>query len=340
VAAEALPLAAGALDWLAEPWQSGLMRRAFAEAVMAGLVCGALGCFLLVRRLTFLGESISHTVVLGGALSLALGVPLGLAGVLIAVATAGLTGAIASDRRFSPDTATGVLLPSLFAAGIVLLALSGEARHVEDLLFGAILGVGAADLALAGALVAATALTLGLAGKELELAAFDRLTARAIGLRVRVLDGLLLGLVAVTVVVGLRAVGALLLAGLLLGPPLAGRLLCRTFWPMVAVAATVASASGVIGLYMSWHLEVGAGPAIVLVITVGVAGAAAARRALRSRPPNALKLRRSGGGGYALAYYAEFGENESRYHPRALGGRGSRGGRRARRVRCAGRRSG
>ena len=268
------PLSAVAADWLVEPWRAGFMRRALVEAVLCGATLGALGCFVLVRRLAFLGESIAHTVVLGAALALVLGIPLGLAGVAIGVATAGLTGAIAGDRRFSADTATGILLPTLFALGVALLALAGGAGPLDDLLFGSILGVGDADLLLAALVGAATLLVLRFSGKELVTVAFDRATARALGHRVAVLDAVLLVLVAGSVVVGLRAVGSILLAGLLLGPPVAARLLCRMFWPMLGAAAAIGAGCGVVGLYLTWHFDVAAGPAIVLV-TAAAAGVAA-----------------------------------------------------------------
>jgi ABC-type Mn2+/Zn2+ transport system permease subunit len=273
VAAEAhVVLAIAVLDWIAEPWGAGFMRRAFVEAVLCGATLGALGCFVLVRRLSFLGESISHTIVLGAALALVLGLPLGLGGVLVAVATAGLTGVLASDRRLSADTATGILLPTLFAAGVAVLALTDGSRRLDDLLFGSILGVGTGDDP----------------GKELAFVAFDRASARALGYRVALLDAVLLTLVAVAVTAGLRAVGSILLAGLLLGPPLAARLVCRTFWPMVAVAAGLGAACGLGGLYLTWHLAIGAGPAIVLVVALVVglaalAGAGGPKREARGR---------------------------------------------------------
>ncbi len=290
----AIAVAIAVFDWIAEPWAAEFMRRAFAEAVLCGSTSGALGGFVLVRRLSFLGESISHTVVLGAALALLLGLPLGLGGVLVAVATAGLTGAIASDRRLSANTATGILLPTLFAAGVAVLAATGGARRLDDLLFGSILGVGGEDLVLAGAVALAVLVVFAVAGKELVFVTFDRVSARALGYRVALLDAVLLTLVALAVTAGLRAVGSILLAGLLLGPPLAARLVCRTFWPMVALAAVLGALGGVAGLYISWHLEVGAGPAIVLAVaaTVGLAALYAAtqqregvERRLRARAP-------------------------------------------------------
>lgn len=276
-------LGAVGLDWLIEPWRAAFMRRAFAEALLCGATLGALGCFVLVRRLAFLGESIGHTVVLGAALALVLGVPLGLGGVVIAVATAGLTGAIAADGRLSTDTATGILLPSLFAAGVAILSVTGGARRLDELLFGSILGVGESDLIAAALVGVAVLVVLRVAGKELLLVAFDRTTAKALRVRVAALDALLLVLVAVAVVLGLRAVGSILLAGLLLGPPLAARMVCKTFWPMVGVGAGLGAACGVGGLYVSWYADVGAGPAIVLVVVAVVValaalGAVAARR--------------------------------------------------------------
>src|ERR687894_1481992 len=87
----------GLVEGLADPWRPELMRLAFAEAVLAGVACAVLGCFVLVRRLPFLGESISHTVVLGAALALAVGLPLGVGGVAVALATAGVPGGVSSD---------------------------------------------------------------------------------------------------------------------------------------------------------------------------------------------------------------------------------------------------
>ena len=172
------------------------------------------------------------------------------------------------------------LLPTILAAGVAVLAATGGARRLDDLLFGSILGVGGEDLVLAGVVALAVLVVFAVAGKELVFVAFDRVSARALGYRVALLDAVLLTLVALAVTAGLRAVGSILLAGLLLGPPLAARLVCRTFWPMVALGAALGALGGVAGLYISWHLEVGAGPAIVLAVaaTVGLAALYAATR--------------------------------------------------------------
>ena len=255
------------LDWLLDPWSAGFMRRALLEALLAGALCGALGCFVLVRGLAFFGESVSHTMVLGVALALLAGLPVGLGAAVLAALTVLALEAIAADGRLGRDTAIGILLPSLFGAGVALIALSEAYRsRLEDVLFGSILGVTDADLALAVAVAVAVAGALAVAGKELALVAFDRSSAGAMGYPVRLLDLLLLALVALVAVVALRAVGNLLLTALLVGPPVCARMLCRRFWPMVALAAALGACAAIAGLYATWHLDLGAGPAIALVV--------------------------------------------------------------------------
>ena len=255
------------LDWLLDPWSAAFMRRAMLEAILAGAACGALGCFVLVRGLAFLGESVSHTVVLGVALAFLAGLPVGLGAAAMAAVTVVAVPAITASGRLSRDTAIGILLPSLFGAGVALIALSeGYRSRLEDVLFGSILGVTDGDLRLALAVATAVAAALLLAGKELALVAFDRSTARAMGYSVRFLDLLLLALVALAAVVALRAVGTVLLTALLVGPPLTARMLCRRFWPMVALSAALGVVAGIAGLYATWYLNVGAGPAIALTV--------------------------------------------------------------------------
>ncbi len=272
------------LDWLADPWTSGIMRRALAEVTLAGGTCAALGCFVVVRGLAFLSESMAHTMLLGVVLAFALGAPVTVGAAVIAAVTVAAAVAIGADRRLSFDTAMGVLLPSLFGAAVVAAALvEGYRSRLADALFGSVLGVTWTDVALAGAVAAAAVATLWLVGRRLELIACDRALAEALGLRIRALDLVLLVAVTLAVVVALRAVGNVLVTALVLGPALTARLLCARFWPMVAVATGVAVACGVAGLYATWYAEVGAGAAIVLAITAAFLVAAAVAEVRRGR---------------------------------------------------------
>ena len=255
------------MDWLTDPWTSELMRRAFADALLVGALCGALGSYVVVRGLAFLGEAVSHVLILGAVVALIAGGPVGLGAFAAAAVAVWLASIVSADRRFSPDTAIGILLPSFFGLAVVLISLSDARRgRLEDLLFGSILSVEGQDLALAAAVVALAAALLAFAGKELALAAFDRRMARAMGYRLRLLDLALFAVVALAAIVALRAVGNVLVAALLLGPPLIARQLTRSFAQMCMASAGIGAAAGIAGLYWSWHANVGAGAAIVLVI--------------------------------------------------------------------------
>jgi len=277
------------VDWLTDPWSSEIMRRAFAEAIMMGAVAGALGCFVLLRGLAFLGESVAHTLVLGVVVAFLLGAPAGVGAILAAGLTVALASALASDRRFSVDVAMGVLLPTFFGLGVTLIALSdGYRSRLEDTLFGAILAVTELDLLLAGAVAVIAAATLVLAGKELVLVAFDRSMASAMGYRVGLLDLLLFAVVTLAAVVALRAVGNVLLTAILLGPALSARLLTTSVWRMVAISSGLGVAAGIAGLYWSWNSNVGGGAAIVLsvaAIFLTVSAGARLGRLGFSRPP-------------------------------------------------------
>jgi ABC-type Zn uptake system ZnuABC Zn-binding protein ZnuA/ABC-type Mn2+/Zn2+ transport system permease subunit len=282
------------MDWLTDPWTSELMRRAFAEAVLVGATCGALGCFVVARGLAFLGEAVSHVLILGAVVALIAGGPVGLGAFAAAAVAVWLASVVTTDPRFSADTAMGILLPSFFGLAVVLLALADEPEsRLEDLLFGSILSVEGLDLALAGAVGAVAVGLVAGAGKELALAAFDRRMAAAMGYRLRLLDLALFAVVALAAIVALRAVGNVLVAALLLGPPLVARHVSRSFPTMCAAAATVGAAAGVAGLYWSWYENVGAGAAIVLVIAALyalVAIASLARRFVPLAPAAAVAL--------------------------------------------------
>ena len=273
------------MDWLTDPWTSELMRRAFAEAVLVGATCGVLGCFVVVRGLAFLGEAVSHVLILGAVVAILAGGPVGLGAFAAAALAVWLAAIVSADRRFSPDTTIGILLPSFFGLAVVLVALSDARRaRLEDLLFGSILSVEPLDLALGAAVAVAAGALVATAGKELALAAFDRRMASAMGYRLRLLDLALFAAVALAAIVALRAVGNVLVAALLLGPPLIARHVCRSFASMCAASGAIGAAAGIAGLYWSWYENVGAGAAIVLVIAALYALVALASRLRRLAP--------------------------------------------------------
>ena len=258
------------------------MLRALAEVALMGVVCGLLGALVVLRGLTYSGESLSHALVPGAAIALIAGLPV-IAGALVGGILAALAIAVLLRRPdVGEDTAVSVVVTGIFAAGVVIVATRGTPRDLDSILFGSVLSVDARDLWVGLAAAVAVAGVVGAFGRRFVLVAFDRAFADSIGARAGLLDAVLLVALAAALTVALRGVGTLLVLALLVAPAAAARILTRRVWAMLAVAPLLAFASGVAGLELSYNVGVAAGPAICLV-ALGVFAAAAALGTVRSR---------------------------------------------------------
>ena len=272
---------------LLDPLSYDFMLRALAEVALMGVVCGLLGAFVVLRGLTYSGESLSHALVPGAAIALLAGLPV-IAGALVGGVLAAVAIAVLLRRPdVGEDTAISVVVTGVFAAGVVIVATRGTPRELDSILFGSVLSVDARDLWVG--LVAAVAV-VGALGRRLVLVAFDRAFADAIGARAGLLDAVLLVALAGALTVALRGGGTLLVLALLVAPAAAARALTQRVWAMLFVAPALAVACGVVGLELSFHQGVAAGPAICLValgafgvVAAATGSVAAARRYAASR---------------------------------------------------------
>jgi manganese/iron transport system permease protein len=175
---------------------------------------------------------------------------------------------IAQSQRVKEDSAIGVMFAGTFALGVVLISSSNNfTRDLASFLFGNVLGVTTSDIwlsAIAGAFVVGL---IVLFYRELLIASFDRAAAQAMGVPVFWLDLLLLVMISLTIVVSLRAVGNILVVAMLVTPAATARLLTDRLLPMMLLSSSIGVASGVIGLFISYHQDVAAGGTIVLVAT-------------------------------------------------------------------------
>ncbi len=260
---------------LLEPFRSEFMRTGAVAAVLVGILCGAVGCLVVVRGMALLADSFAHGVLPGVAVAVLLtagtagepdrlGVLLGaLAG---GVVTAAGTAAILRRSGLREDTATAVMFVLMLALGVVLISrVSNFAVDLAAFLFGDVLGVPASELPLTAGLTIAVLVALAVLYRPFVLVAFDRRRAASLGVPVGAVELALMVLLAVAVVVGFRVVGALLVLGMLVAPPAAAALMTRRLPAMMVVAAALAALSGPLGLLLSWHLDVAAGASIVLV---------------------------------------------------------------------------
>jgi len=256
------------LALLAEPLQLSFMRNAMAAIVLVGIVCGAIGVFVTLRGLAFMGDAMAHAVFPGVVIAFLTGGNF-LVGALVAAVIVSLgIGAVSQSPKLSNDTAIGVFFVGAFALGVAIISTQRSyARDVTSFLFGSILGVSQGDLLLTGAVGAGVLLTLWLCRREMVAVSFDRTFARAQSLNLWRWDQLFLLLLAMTVVISLQTVGNVLVLAMLVTPSATARLLTVRLAPMIAVSAALGAFSGIVGLYISYFLGVSSGASIVLVAT-------------------------------------------------------------------------
>lgn len=257
---------------LLDPLQAPFMLRALAAVILIGVVGGVMGTYVVTRGMAFLGDALAHSVLPGVALGYlasngsSSGVLLG--GVLAGVAAALGIGWLTRAQRLTEDTAIGVIFVGAFALGIGII--SSADNYVADLthiLIGNILAVGPDDLLLV-ALIGAVVLVLTLAFyKEFMLISLDPELARTLKLPGEALRLLLLVLMALTIVIGVQAVGIVLVAAVLVTPAATARLFTRRLHVMMALSAALAVFSGIAGLYIAWYGEIAPSAAIVLTMT-------------------------------------------------------------------------
>jgi manganese/iron transport system permease protein len=268
------------MTWLTEPFRFGFMQTALAAVIVIAATCAFIGVYVVLRRMAFIGDAIAHTTLPGLVFAALRGGNL-LAGAIVAAGVTALgIGWLSRRQAVREDTAIGVVFTAAFALGIAMMTAARSYRDFTHMLFGNILGVSRADL-VAMAVVAAIVIgALVAVHKEMELTSFDPTYARSVGLDPDRLRYLLLVLLALTVVMGIQAVGVVLTSALLVTPAAGATLLSSRLPPMIALAAAMAVLAGLGGLYLSFYYGVASGAAIVLTATVlfGVAYAGSLRR--------------------------------------------------------------
>jgi ABC-type Mn2+/Zn2+ transport system permease subunit len=241
------------------------LRDALVELILLALAGGALGAWIVLRRLAFFSHAVGSATFPGLVAADAAGVSPTLAGVAVALGYAGgveRTGR--ADRE--PGEATALLLVAALAGGVVLASDVFESgAEVDRLLFGTLLGLDTADLALSAAAAALAALGTLALGRTWSAVAFDPDAARTLGLPSGLADFLLLALVAVAAVAAIPAVGALLVTAIYVLPAAAARLVSRSVRGLIAWALALALAEAVLGLYLAYWLDLPPGPPVALL---------------------------------------------------------------------------
>lgn len=249
------------------------MLRGLVAVIIVGAVCSVVGTYVVLRGMAFFGDALAHSILPGIAIGYLVGEgarqPLFWWALLAALVSSIGIGAISRSTKIKEDTAIGIVFAGMFALGIALIStVRSYTVDLAHFLFGNVLGVSIPDLWLMGIFGGLVILTVIIFYKEFLVLSFDPILATTLRLPGRILDNLLLILIATTIVVSLQTVGVALMVAMLITPAATAYLMSKRLPVMMLLAACFASLSGVIGLYVSYYAGVASGAAIVLTSTL------------------------------------------------------------------------
>jgi manganese/iron transport system permease protein len=261
------------LDLLLSPLQYAFMVRGFVAVILVGIVCATVGTYVVLRGMAFFGDALAHAILPGIAIGYLVGngarEPLFWWAMGTSIVTSLAIGAISRSAKIKEDTAIGIIFAGMFALGIVLIStVRSYSVDLTHFLFGDVLGVRGSDLGLIGVFSGLIVLVVLAFYKEFLVLSFDPVLAETLRLPARLLDYLLIVLIALTIVVSLQTVGVALMVAMLITPAATAYLLTKRLPVMMALSALIAAFAGILGLYLSYYFNIASGAAIVLTATV------------------------------------------------------------------------
>ena len=256
-------------DLFLSPFQDFLfMRHALVACLALALGCGPVGVLLVLRRMSLVGDALSHAVLPGAALGFLISglslYAMTLGGLAVGLAVALLAGAVTRLTVLREDASFAALYLISLASGVLLISLRGSNIDLIHVLFGTILAVDDAALILVASITTATLLILALIYRPLIVECFDPGFLRSVGGRGAAMHFIFLVLVVHNLVAGFRALGTLMAVGMMMVPAVSARFWARQVWSTALIAVVIAMLSGYTGLLLSFHANLPSGPAIIL----------------------------------------------------------------------------
>ncbi|QRP98920.1 anchored repeat-type ABC transporter permease subunit [Corynebacterium sp. FDAARGOS 1242] len=265
------------------------LARAVGISILAAIVCGVVGCYVVLRGMAFIGDAVSHAVFPGLAIAFVLQGSVLIGGAVAGCTVALLIACFSQRRTVREDSVIGIFFAASFALGMVIISrVEGYTASLTSFLFGSLTGVSRTDLYTA---LVVTVLIVGvivLLGPQLTATCLDKETARAMGLPVFALDIVLYLCVTGAVVISVGTIGNILVLALLITPAATARLLCDSLGTMMLSSALIGSLGSFIGIYLAWAIDLPAGATIVLLLTACFLVAWVASPFLSSRRATAL----------------------------------------------------
>lgn len=253
------------INWFIEPLSHTFMQHALIAAVVIGVVCAILSCYVVLKGWSLMGDAISHAVFPGVIVAFLLGLPIALGAFIAGLFCAMCVGYLKNNTRIKEDTLMGVVFAGMFAAGLVMFTKIDTDQHLKHILFGNLLGI--SDTLLQQTLIICGIILAIIITKkrDLLLYCFDPSHARVAGLSLGLLHYGLLILLSATIVVAMQAVGVILVVAMLISPGITAFVLTTRFNTMLLVATLSSCLTSIFGVIISYHLDSATGATIVLL---------------------------------------------------------------------------
>ncbi|CAD2070546.1 manganese transport system membrane protein MntC [Phocicoccus schoeneichii] len=253
--------------FIEEVIQYGFFQKALLTGVAVGIVCGVIGCFIVLRGLALMGDAISHAILPGVAISYMLGINFFVGAAIVGLLAALGIGFINRNSIVKNDAAIGIVFSLFFAVGVLLIAKAKTAIDLTQILFGNVLTVSDTDRTMTLIIGGLVLLLVYVFYKELVLTSFDPVMAEASGMKVGIIHYLLMLMLTLVTVVSLQTVGVILVVSLLITPASTAYLLTHRMSTMIFLSAAIGAISAIVGLFFSFSFNLSSGPSIVVVAT-------------------------------------------------------------------------
>lgn len=270
---------------LIEPFQFEFLRHALVVCTVAGALCGLLGVFVTLRGMSYIGHGLSHAIFGGAAVCAAVGVNFFFGAGLWGLASGLAVSRVTRRRIIGGDAAIGVITTASFAFGIALLGLYSRVKQsIEATVFGSVLGVTTGDMVLILVVAVVTTGVVIAFYRPMLFTTFDPEVADVYGVNTARIDALVMLLLSFAILASMKVLGVTLIAAALVIPPVIARMLTHSFKRMLVLSSTIGGLSGLVGMYLSYHLDVSSGATIVLVsfalfcVVYGITGRRGHRR--------------------------------------------------------------
>ena len=253
------------MEFLLEPFEYEFFRRGLLAALLVGAFSGMIGVFVVLRGMSYVGHGLSHAAIGGAVVGFTLNLNFYAGAFAMGLLAVLVINKITQNNKIKLDAAIGIVTTAMFALGVAIISkLRNFKQNFEAALFGNILGITDHDLVVIGLVAATTLITLFFTYRALLFSTFDPEAARVLGIKTESVQFLFSLLLTFSVIASLNVIGVTLVAATLIAPAMTARMLTESFSKILIYSTLIGSATGIIGMYLSYIFNVASGTTIVL----------------------------------------------------------------------------